>query len=202
MNQKSRARSVTVSISSFRCPDAHACVCTQLVCVPTCIHIQTQVHTHTYKIYYSNLLFQMSVCTLWVMYTYLHWVQQAGSETLRGGLGKPPNCICIFHAENFWPQITALKQTNPLRRYDSLLQKTKTEDSLTGIVLTAWCSGSDANEPFRIITAKYLVPDQHQWPGVQRRREGLKTTLSCSTMDRAHPGVVHIHLLFHNTYRN
>lgn len=36
---------------------------------------------------------------------------------------------------------------------------------------------------------------------VQGWGEGLKTTPFWWTMDRAHPGVVHSHLLFHNTYR-
>lgn len=126
MNQKSAARNSTVSISSFRCLDVQACL------YITCVH--TYMHTQLITSVSSYCYLQTCLCLSAVILT-THWVQYAECETLRAGLSKLPNslhlsCFQEFH-DNFWLQTTALEQTNPLRRYDSFLQKIKSKDKLT-----------------------------------------------------------------------
>lgn len=173
-------------------------------CAYMWIHMGTQGCMHTQLI--------TSVSSSWHLHTCFHlnahiptthWVQYAESVALRAGLSQLPNSLHLSGVS--WHLLTANYSPGADQPFNELWQLSA-EDKIkrqTHIVLTAWWSGIDwcqqttwnYNSWIFTTRAGSMVRNKEKESGghhgrVQAWGEGLKTTLSCWAMDRAHPGLL------------
>lgn len=129
----------------------HTRACVHNLCVY--LHVSTYKHRyiHTHKIYYSNLLFQMSVCTLWVMYTYLHTLSAIGWVwNPKGWPRQAPKLYVHLSCWEFLATSTSTEADQPFKEIWQLAAEDKNK-RLThrhrahSLMLRYWCQRTILN---------------------------------------------------------